>query len=97
MFRELFENTEKEFKAYVCIIPSENGITMLDPESGEVADFKDVSKLIKAVQAKPRDYASFYRKSSDIVKKESKDIKGADSALVKIKVYPSWAKSVGLK
>ncbi len=98
MFKELFtESTEKQtYKAFVGTHESGKGISMVDYESGEVADFKNIKELISKVQKSPRDYSSFFRKTSKDIRQEATK-EGADSVeavMVKIEVYPSWWESL---
>ena len=103
MFKELFVESDKKetFDAYVGAYKDKNGIDILDLNTGEAETFKNMKDLVSSIQKNPRDYAAFYRKSPKILKQEASDAgseyeDSLEPVMVKIEVYPSWAKSVGI-
>lgn len=74
MFKELFKiHEEKLEKLFVGSHETAKGLSIIDLETGEVEDFKNMNDLIKKIQDKPRDYMAFFRKTSKQLRAEAKD------------------------
>ncbi|MCD6435620.1 MAG: hypothetical protein J7L15_04465 [Clostridiales bacterium] len=98
MFKELFEKENEMVKVFVGFHEQPTGVlSIIDAETGEVNDFKNIKELMKTIEKTPRDYDAFFRKSSKEIRQEASDEKMGHSVEVAVLRIPySDAKAMHL-